>query len=61
MPENSVGSVPQIAGLSPELTAIATRPPNAMYAPARKPPTSALSQLSSALVVPVSTAAAAVS
>ena len=40
---------------------IATSPPNAMYAPARNPPTSALSQLSVALVVLASTAAAAVS
>ena len=30
VPANSVGSVPHVSGLSPELTAIATSPPNAM-------------------------------
>ena len=42
-PANSVGSVPHVSGLRPDDTLIATIAPNAMYAPARKPATSALS------------------
>ena len=60
-PANRVGSVPHVAGSRPAVTAMETRPPKAMYAPARKPPTSALSQLTRAFLTPVSTAASVIS
>src|SRR5215207_5348186 len=59
-PAKSVGSVPHVSGFNPDETAMATRPPNAMYAPARKPPTSALSQLRPPFLAPDSTAATAI-
>ena len=52
-PANSVGSVPHVSSGIPEVTVIASRPPNAMYAPARKLATSALSHDSFAFVAPV--------
>lgn len=45
--------MPQVSGSSPELTAMATIPPKAMYAPARKPATTALSGDSLAFFTPV--------
>ena len=60
-PANRVGSVPHVSGLRPEVTAMDTSPPKAMYAPARNPPTSALFQLTPAFLTPVSTAASVIS
>src|SRR3954471_20919863 len=57
-PVNSVGSVPHVFGSSPEETLMATRPPNAMYAPARKPATIILPKLRLLLVTPTSIPAA---
>src|SRR3954451_796934 len=52
-PVKSVGSVPQISGFRPDETLIATRPPNAMYAPPRNPATIAFAGDSAAFVAPV--------
>src|SRR4051812_24715360 len=61
VPVTSVTTPPTFSGSSPAETTTASRPPKAMYAPARKPPTSALSQDSLALVVPVVVAATVIS
>src|SRR4051794_6574173 len=60
-PVISVWTPPHVCGVSPAEATMASRPAKAMYAPARKPATSALSQDRPAFVTPVSTPAAAIS
>src|SRR4051812_6150955 len=60
-PVISVWTPPHVWGSSPAEATMASRPAKAMYAPARKPATSALSQDRPALVTPASTPAAAIS
>src|SRR3954447_15624254 len=57
-PVNSVGSVPHVFGSRPDDTLIATRPPKAMYAPARKPATIIFPKVSLLLLSPTSIPAA---
>src|SRR4051812_11197059 len=60
-PVISVWTPPHACGSSPAEATMASRPAKAMYAPARKPATSALSQDRPAFVTPDSTPAAAIS
>src|SRR5687767_11148085 len=55
-PVASVIRPPHVAGSRPAETVMANRPPNAMYAPARKPATSCLSQGRCAFSMPFSVA-----
>ena len=59
-PVKSVGSVPQVSSSRPEETVIARRLAKAMYAPARKAPTSNRSGLMVAFWTPLSVLASVI-
>jgi len=60
-PVTTVTSPPHTSAFSPAEATMASNPPNAIYAPARNPPTNAFAGPSAAFVVPEATASSAVS